>query len=232
MKDIINNIVKLDLMQGLSSQNLEKVIFEYEFSHSMDGSGNCGTTGYTKNETVFVPYSDELYNKVHEYFLQVKDTPERFNKFIFELYADGTYKAEYLWDGEYILQQHLRTANIMPEWFFEKLTQRMEYWGYGDDWQTGQIVVWVKDNDVFCETYIIENGQKILVTQDIVTEFENYEFKSDILSYYEMTNFGILKDVWQRGKWNKFIIRCPEKDLKTGMRFLDLDKDVEYIWEE
>jgi hypothetical protein len=231
-KTIVEVLFKEGLSKYLEDSTLSNISFSAFFSVSMTGSWSGGAGAIKNGISIGLDSPDNAEDALKKYFKQIKDTPERFNKFRFELQTDGNYRAEYLWDEEYILQQHLWTVNQMPEWFFDKLTQRLEYWGYGNDWQTGQIVVKVRENEVFCEAYIVENEQKITVTQDIVIEFEDYEFRSDILGNYQMTNFGILKDLWQKGRWNTFVIHCPQKDNKTGIRFLNEERDIEYIWEQ
>ena len=67
------------------------------------------------------------------------------------------------------------------------------------------------------------NGTQLYKVNDKSLYFEEF-WKYKLLEHYELTNNGILKDVWK--PWNKIVIQIPPNG------YLDEKEDVDYYLDD
>lgn len=216
-KEEVNQFVKKELLAILQGKEYEKTMFLAEFSYSMNGSFKGGGGAIKLGIEIGVDISNELMDIVVDYFKSVKDNIlERFNKFLFEVYADGTYTASYLWDEELIKTQQLKTSRVIPQMVNDQMISWLWEIGYKNKWKEAIFSFSIKNQEVVFEGFFVDKN-----VQKIIPETPPQQIKDIIFTDYQMTNHGLLKDVWAK-PWNKLVIRCPHNDL-------NLDKDVDYI---
>ncbi len=146
-----------------------------------------------------------------------ENAAHRFNKVEFEVNRDDSYTVNYHWDEAEDKDQKFKTAEVFPIWLHERFLQFLFEAGYGDNtnWQKG----------VF-KTHIDKEGKinmsVVLYNRDIPfnadPKFPNYVYEA-ILQHHEITNNGLLDDVFK--KWDTLIIHSRYTSV-------DLEKDVEY----
>ncbi len=223
-KKEVEKLFQLDLLEYTNDKTLSNISFLAEFSYYLTGSWSGGAGALKQSVEIGLSSSREAKNALKEYFKQVKDTSDKFNRFIFELYTDGTYKAEYLWDEKLIKKQRLETFVIIPQWLNDKMISLLWELGYGETWTTGFFKFKIQNGEVLFSGYVEDNGIKKNIKEDILQKLSYCGVKDTLLENYELTNSGEIKELWNKS-WNTLIINCPHNDL-------DLKKDVEYLWEE
>lgn len=217
MKKEISEKIKQLILLSFENNSFDSIRYSRFFTEN----GSEGTSYSVKNgvETGLKPHG-ELSEILTIYFKSVKDNIwERFNKFLFEVYADGSYTASYLWDEELIKTQQLKTSRVIPQMVNDQMISWLWEIGYKTKWKNAIFSFFIKNQEVIFEGFFVDKG-----IQKTIPEVPPQCIKDIIFTDYQMTNYGLLKDVWGK-PWNKLVIRCPHNDL-------NLDKDVDYILEE
>lgn len=164
----------------------------------------------------------------------------------FEINPDGSYTSRYWYDEERLNKQeydlamlrandfpHAAATNLVNYHFFDVKFKRKFtriHW-----------TMEVNNGEAFFEVYSINiknqqlpidisvNGTQLYLIDDKSLYFEEF-WKNQLLKHYQVTNNGILKDVWK--PWNKIIISIPpngylneNEDIAYYLDDVELEKD-------
>jgi len=211
--------IKEIIVNSLNSVEWDKTVFKNTFTES--GSSSPDLQVFNVNgERIYFDF--EKIFKVNSYFRNYfnstqRNLEQRFNKVEFEINRDGYYKANYYWDEAEAKDQKLKTAEVFPIWLHERFLQFLFEAGYGDNnnWQKGVFKIHInKERSVNVETTLY--NKDIAFGADPKFPKQVYDA---ILHHYEITNHGLLSDVFK--KWDTLIIHSRYTSV-------DLEKDVEY----
>jgi hypothetical protein len=204
------------LLPKMQENGIQKVYMCTRYTES--GSSTTEGNYLDKEGNTHIGLVSSSKKLLREYQNQTKtDLGNRFNKVEFEIYKDGTYKANYYWDEAEDKDQKLKTAELFPIWLHERFLQFLFEAGYGDNsnWQKGIFKTHInKERNINIETTLY--NKDIAFSAD--PKFPKYVYES-VLHHYEITNHGLLSNVFK--KWDTLIIHSRYTSV-------DLEKDVEY----
>jgi hypothetical protein len=140
------------------------------------------------------------------------------------LNLDGNYQSRYWNDTENILIDTLRVSKDFTHALANHLVNHYLLTTVKFKTKFARIIwtLWVENNKANSVLYLVnKKNQKVSIELE---ESYNESNKNDLLNHYEVTNNGILKDVWQ--PWNKIIISIPPDG------YLNENEDIEYYLNE
>lgn len=216
--------VNKDILSLINETEKDKSWLKIKVTFIFSESGSLGWTVDLDDHDFYLdPFdvSPKIKN-LREYFIQVKyDSQKHFNKVDFEIFRDGSYKANYHWDDAEAKNDKLKTAEVFPLWLHDRFLQFLFEAGNGDidNWQRGVFKVKINNDKSVVVEAILFNDSKPF---DARLDFPQAVYDG-IMSHYKITNNGSLSDGWQ--KWNTLIIH-------TRRTSVDLEKDVTYSLEQ
>jgi hypothetical protein len=161
-------------------------------------------------------YKEEYSNQLSTQFL--------WNTVIIEINMDGTYKSQYLYDVEKVKADELITAQDFSASLANHLVNHYLFVNVKFKRKFERIIwiFWVEKGLPYFELYSInKRNQKLPIELD--DEYSDYA-KKTLLHHYEVTQNGILKDVWK--PWNKIIISIPPNG------YLNENEDIVYYLDD
>lgn len=185
---------------------------------------------------------------LREYFTKVKDDEKKhFNKVKFEIFRDGTHKANYYWDEGIIDEQKRKKAQNMAGWLAQRIPTMIAYQGYAlydqfhfkgdiinneddaneygsyDGWRNGVFTFDFRDNNLKTDIEV----EKATGRVSIPLNYEEW-FINDLWEHYEITNKGMLSNEWK--PWNVLEIKL-EKDVgHDGGQNIEPEIKYKLIW--
>ena len=243
---------KIEIERIIVNKTLEvsksKIVFD---NLSIDGyyrNGFAGSIPMYKNDSLidvslddFMEMYDLLIDDFQKYFSELHSNNNHYslpewNTVNFEIKSNGEYQSKYWYDEERVISEklsiekdfpHAAATNLVNYHFFDTKFKRKFtriHW-----------TMEVKNGEAFFEVYSISkknqqlsidisvNGTQLYLIDDKSLYFEEF-WKNQLLKHYQVTNNGILKDVWK--PWNKIIISIPPDG------YLNENEDIEYYLDD
>lgn len=163
-----------------------------------------------------------IYNEEHS--KQQLSNQFVWNTVILEINMDGTYKSQYSYDVEKVKADELITAQDFSASLANHLVNHYLFVNAKFKRKFERIIwtFWIRDGLPYFDLYSInKKNQKLPIELD--DEYSEYA-KKTLLHHYEVTQNGILKDVWKT--WNKIIINIPPNG------YLNENEDIEYYLDD
>ena len=172
--------------------------------------------------------AEEVGGLIQKMLLNFASEGKIYSDVEFEINLDGSYTSRYWFDEERLYEEEyngaLRNAkdfnHAMANYlinhqlsYLQKFKRKFEriVW-----------IFWVENELPFYELYSInKKNQKIHI--ELEKKYDK-TVKELILGHYEVTNNGILKDVWK--PWSKIVIRIPPNG------YLDEKEDIDYYLDD
>ena len=166
----------------------------------------------------FQKYFSELHSNNIQYNLP------QWNTVNFEIKSNGQYISKYWYDEEHIKSDALRIEKDFSHAMANHLVNHYLFVNVKFKRKFERIIwtFWIKDGLPYFALYSInKKNQKLPIELD--GEYSKYA-KKTLLHHYEVTQNGILKDVWK--PWNKIIISIPPNG------YLNENEDIEYYLDD
>ena len=203
-----------------------------KISYSENGSSTPKLWVYDSElKEIYFEFEDifDVLDYLDNLFKQNKNSPIRFNKVEFEVFKDGTYKADNYWDDGVVDEQKRRASKNMSDWLSQRIPTMISTQGYALYEQfrfEGDVLHNEKDaslysskkgwiNGVFTFDFRNENlkitieVEKITGRVELPIEFPDW-FDKDLWEHHNITNNGLLSKDWK--PWNVLEIKL-EKDI-------------------
>ncbi len=231
---------KIEIERIIVNKTLEvsksKIVFD---NLSIDGyyrNGFAGSIPMYKNDSLidvslddFMEMYDLLIDDFQKYFSELHSNNNHYslpewNTVNFEIKSNGEYQSKYWYDAERIKADALRIEKDFPHAMANHLVNHYLFVTVKFKRKFERIIgtFWIKDGLPCFDLYSInKKNQKFQID---LLEYYKDSCKKALSEHYEVTNNGILKDVWK--PWNKIILSIPPNG------YLDENEDIAYYLDD